>query len=241
MSVHLEAQEHLLEKSKSSESTYKSTETVQRSRLQVLIQYGAGFLLGTLFFVFALSSLSSTVTSTPSSLPDWSKNPEIAQCGSSPSEAESLGCTFDALAASYLPRHCYSATLFSAAQEEATDNLLSNELFHPLRPYPTPATFEWYTDHNLTLPIPQDDIPSLLPFEAFTWERYHVAHCTYMWRQVLDATSRVQQGEKDVFVNSRALDQAHMAHCRYVMAEQVRRVGATARVYFGYGNCTRLS
>ena len=188
-----------------------------------------------------LTTLNNTNTPKIPSLPDWSTQPDLAQCCNTAEEALAKGCTFDALAASYLPPHCHSQSLFHDAQEEATSNLLSHELKHPFHPYPTPKTFEWFADNELTDPIDQELIPTLDGFVAFTWERYHIGHCTYMWREVLEATTRVQRGEKGVYVNSRALDEGHMTHCRWVLAEQVRRVGAIARVEFGYGNCTRLS
>lgn len=171
---------------------------------------------------------------------DHATYPHIAQCGSSPAEAVEKGCVFDPMAAAYLPPACYDRELFLQAQHESTSNYLSWKLNDPYTPRPAPETFEWFIDQDLTIPIAQSDIPTTSLFQAFTWERYHIAHCEYVATQLLKAARRISQGEKNVYVNSGALNEAHRRHCRYVLGEQIRRVGDVALVSFGYGNCTRL-
>lgn len=172
---------------------------------------------------------------------DHATHPHIAQCGSNHAEAAEKGCSFDPMAAAYMPPACYDHELFLEAQYESTSNYLSWKHKDPLASRPAPETFEWYADQNLTISIAQDDIPTTSLFQAFTWELYHVAHCEYVATQLLKAARRVQQGEKNVYVNSGALNEAHRKHCRYVLGEQVRRVGDVALVLFGYGNCTKLT
>lgn len=172
---------------------------------------------------------------------DHATYPHVAQCGSSHVEAAEKGCAFDPMAAAYMPPACYDHELFLEAQHESTSNYLSWERKDPFTSRPAPETFEWFTDQNLTIPIAQDDIPTTTLFQAFTWETYHIAHCEYVATQLLKAARRIQQGEKNVYVNSGALNEAHRKHCRYILGEQVRRVGDVALVLFGYGNCTKLT
>lgn len=248
-----ESRERLLEKSEDTYSPRGHQESTHlhncKERRYRFICYGISLLSSLIVTVITLAIiLPSTRDCNPARLNtetisamDHAMHPHVAQCGSNHAEAAEKGCIFDPMAAAYLPPACYDHELFLKAQHESTSDYLSWELNDPFTPRPAPKTFEWFIDQNLTIPIAQDDIPTTRLFEAFTWETYHIAHCEYVATQLLKAARRIQQGEKNVYVNSGALNEPHRRHCRYVLGEQVRRVGNVALVSFGCGNCTKLT
>ena len=76
---------------------------------------------------------------------------------------------------------------------------------------------------------------------AYTLEKWHVAHCLYLWRLGLSIMKRVNAGEEGVYANIRALDGGHVNHCNNVIANQDHRRGAKATVTFGFGTCVRIT
>ena len=121
----------------------------------------------------------------------WDINGDVLRspCGSSPTEARALGCTFDIISFCWLPSRCYDAGL--------------SQKFDKL------ADWEWYLDHNKTQPVAKSDaLTGELDGLYVSWE-YHVQHCVYMWekmhRAFLGGGKRTLDGYIGVF--------SHTEHC----------------------------
>lgn len=145
-------------------------------------------------------------------------------------------CIFDEMLNGWVPKACYSQTLAADAVQEDTKLALLGGAGH----------FPWYKDLNFSSPIPSASLPEYLQSDdgnmnAYTWEKWHVAHCLYVWRLGLDMMRRVSRGEANLYVNVRVLDAGHINHCNRVIANQDHRVNATANVTFGYNTCIKVT
>jgi hypothetical protein len=98
----------------------------------------------------------------------------------------------------------------------------------------------------------EEDETGATRMKAFTSERWHLAHCLYVWELgnlALEAVRAIRtagddgdgNGDGEVWVNERVLNRQHIEHCRYVAANQGHRINATAEVSFGFGRCVRLA
>ena len=138
----------------------------------------------------------------------------VTECGSSPSEARSRGCHFDVMSFSWLPTPCHD--------KELAEEFLS------LRQW------EWFAtlpaDNNQTDTFEdqhrdgRDEVPTAVPLEVVqqgenerlyvTW-RYHLYHCTYMWRKLHRA---MQKGSP---VDGYIGEYAHTEHCERMLLREV--------------------
>ena len=149
---------------------------------------------------------------------------------------EATNCIFDEMLNGWVPLACYN--------EQLASNALRNDTY--LAAVGGAGHYPWYQDHNFTTPISSTELAQYLQTErgnmtAHTWEKWHVAHCLYIWRQGFDIMTRVTNGEKNIYVDNRVLDADHINHCNNVIANQDHRMGAKATVYFSGHKCVRVA
>jgi len=198
--------------------------------------------LGCLALAISLILVTSTlrlqqhpsVASKPASFP--SPPSKRIACHPQEDEVQSARCIFDEMLNGWVPTECYDEAL-------ATDSLRNDSRLAMMQ---GAGRFPWYSDLQFTHPLSPDELPGhlLAPsanMTAFTLEKWHVAHCLYVWRLGLDALDRIRRGEKGVVVNVRVLDASHVDHCNMVIADQEHRRNAKATVTFGFGTCVQIT
>ena len=156
-------------------------------------------------------------------------------CGDTLSKALTNGCIFDEMLNGWVPPRCHNATMAQEALRDDSELARLHAAGH----------FPWYEDQNFTTPL-SSSLEKFLQTErsglvAYTWERWHMAHCLYAWRIMSNTMSRLRNGEKNVWANVRTVDEAHIGHCNNVTAANMYRTHAKSIVYFGFGECVRLS
>ncbi|KAF2767048.1 hypothetical protein EJ03DRAFT_245294, partial [Teratosphaeria nubilosa] len=150
-------------------------------------------------------------------------------------EISTKDCIFDEMLNGWVPSACYNDQLASEALQDDSRLARLHAAGH----------FQWYTDLNHTTPITTAALPGHLRspvgnMTAYTIEKWHVAHCLYVWRLGHEAFKRVSRGHKQVYVNARVLSADHINHCNEVIASQEHRKGARAVVYFTLHHCVRI-
>ncbi|KAF2772218.1 hypothetical protein EJ03DRAFT_245371, partial [Teratosphaeria nubilosa] len=156
-------------------------------------------------------------------------------CTLDPSSTTTPPCIFDPTLNGWIPPACHNTPL-------ATSALRNDTLLARLQ---AAGPFQWYTDLDHSIPISTADLPAYLTspegnMTAHTIEKWHVAHCLYVWRLGNEALRRAAEGERGVYVNARVLSEEHVGHCNEVVASQGYRVGAKAVVQFGVNECVRI-
>jgi hypothetical protein len=206
-----------------------------------------------------------------------------ADCGSTLTSSLARSCIFDEGLNGWVPRRCHNATAaalflrndsalaltrgagrFAWYEDRAfllpiTDRVegdvdedrdLEETEVGRLERYLRMRYYEGRTDGGT-----EEDENRAMRMKAFTSERWHLAHCLYVWELGDLALERVRavrtageddddgerNGDKEVWVNERVLNRQHIEHCRYVAANQGHRINATAEVSFGFGKCVRLA
>jgi hypothetical protein len=151
------------------------------------------------------------------------------RCGNSPSEAKSLGCSFDMFANAWIPASCYNALV---ASDSESDN-----------------TYPIFWDSNHTRPANQEDmeiaafansrdITSLQYFHAAS--EWHVAHCLHLWRLAASATESLTKGVKGVGIYSKAADLHHAMHCSKIIMGFGQKSGKDGAIAPVIGRCVGL-
>ncbi|KAK2002411.1 hypothetical protein LX36DRAFT_730298 [Colletotrichum falcatum] len=143
-------------------------------------------------------------------------------CGASYEEAQSLGCAFDVYVNEWLPPSCYNREVAELSESNSSDL------------YPIAAgrnAFPVFWDSAMDEPASVKDV-MLAAFDNvkngyrihffLEWE-YHRAHCLHLWRLILSAMQRVQQGERNVGLYYKAADPKHVWHCNKLIAEADNR------------------
>ena len=118
----------------------------------------------------------------------WSQTFKPLPCGRTPAEALARGCHFDIIATAWLPPNCI-------------DNELVAE-FAGLYPW------QYFSHRNGTSPFPND--PDILGAQAgliWTTDRWHAAHCLYMWKKLNRAIVR------GWMTDAETITQSHTDHC----------------------------
>ncbi|KUI72152.1 hypothetical protein VM1G_07808 [Cytospora mali] len=138
----------------------------------------------------------------PSSNSDNSPQPQsedddtIATCGSTVEEAKALNCTWDLLAAAWLPPACIDQEL--------------NEEFRNEGPW------RYFADREGTEELPEEELPYRVGegMEFYASLKYHKTHCSYQWRKMHRAMMR---GTK---IENKLADYHHTKHCGHVQMQQ---------------------
>ncbi|KAE9373172.1 hypothetical protein N431DRAFT_289195, partial [Stipitochalara longipes BDJ] len=124
----------------------------------------------------------------PSGQLTWSQNFTPLPCGNSPSEALSRGCHFDIIATAWLPPKCIDVELASE--------------FAALHPW------QYFSNRNGTDPFPNDaDTLGMQTGPIWTTDRWHAAHCLYMWKKLNRA---IVEGR---MTDAETVAQSHTNHC----------------------------
>lgn len=185
-----------------------------------------------------LRSTGHFTLNVPQMQPPEKHKPQTITCGASRVEAIANGCRLDVMGDAWLPAPCFNSTAASAAVDRTT--FLSKLLGKGI--------FDWYIDSNHTQSVSLERLSELDSLRAYTWQAYHVAHCIYSWQTTVRAVNRVLSGERDVYIPSRLLSEAHVQHCARIIAgnggeEGILRgpVYAAVEVRFGLGTCINLS
>jgi hypothetical protein len=143
------------------------------------------------------------------------RGPPYESCGHSPAEARTRGCSFDISSFAWLTPECYN--------DELTQDFISW------------SDWTWYTSENSS-----DN--TQLPFETamlgeqdtFVDWRYHMVHCTFMWR--LQHLS-MENG----WVGRHLVNFEHTMHCQHALlmdAHENRDVRTPA--YIMYPRCLEV-
>ncbi|KAI8633232.1 hypothetical protein F5Y19DRAFT_471500 [Xylariaceae sp. FL1651] len=109
-------------------------------------------------------------------------------CGNTPSEALEHGCHFDLIATAWLPPKCIDSELVDEFQAE--------------------YQWQYFADNNGTERL-SDDADTLGSYTGTIWtvNRWHVAHCLYMWRKLNRALVNGWMTDAETF------QQHHTDHC----------------------------
>ena len=155
--------------------------------------------------LFGLYSLSSAVLPPHSST---SASQVSCSCGASISEAMSLDCRYDSLAAAWLPPLCRDDEL-TAEFDQAGPGL--------------DGSWEYFADKNATQLLTLNEVALLAEktdgdsdesaafYVSFRW---HIAHCVFYWRKMF----RAQEG--GVVVERRYMKESHIEHCAHAFLDR---------------------
>jgi hypothetical protein len=160
-----------------------------RSRM---LRLCAIFLL--LFFTFwgALSLFHTLYTSVYSPF-----RHDNCYCGNSTTEAISLSCVYDSLAAAWLPPYC-------------TDSALTLEFEHSGQN--ADGTWTYWADNEHTRELTRDEVAALADFpdkRMYFDMEWHRMHCLFYWRKLM----RVMEGTGAQMVEPSYNSEMHTKHC----------------------------
>ncbi|EHA26917.1 hypothetical protein ASPNIDRAFT_225630 [Aspergillus niger ATCC 1015] len=163
----------------------------------------------TLLAIWGLINLTQTLvlSITTTHLP----TPKACHCGNSTTEALTLGCKFDSLAAAWLPPHC-------------RDDELTAE-FERAGPNPD-GSWTYYADDYHAVPMAIEEVAALADNQSARVQMtrdWHVVHCLFYWRKMF----RVREME-GVIVEPSFDHEEHIKHCIGVVLED--SWGTEARV-----------
>jgi hypothetical protein len=108
-------------------------------------------------------------------------------CGSSTTEATSLGCKFDPMVNGWTPLECYNKAL--------------SDEFMAL------PNYTWYSDPEHQHPIPMDILYQGEQAITYPEQFHHDRHCLYTWRKLHLAVAGRAMVDSDTFWYN------HTAHC----------------------------
>ncbi|RAQ62083.1 hypothetical protein AFCA_012967 [Aspergillus flavus] len=125
-------------------------------------------------------------------------------CGNSTSEAISLGCKFDSLAAAWLPPYC-------------RDDELTAE-FERSGPGPN-GSWDYFADDYHKIPMTLEEVAALgdnQSAKVMMTREWHVVHCLFYWRKQFRVRFREAQGG---IVEPSFDSETHINHCISVILE----------------------
>ncbi|MCJ1383296.1 hypothetical protein MMC17_006409 [Xylographa soralifera] len=217
------------------------------SRLLALLYSPARLAIATALIVFFNIIITLTLTHTRplfSSLrPDRTgPSPSFLRplCGSSPSEALALNCTWISLINCWLPSACTDPSVLAPA--EFSSGPLAENATHDA------STIPLYWDSAFTIPATLADVQKAAFANGeedsnvmlYTVYDYHRAHCMYLWRLSTVAFERVAKGEKGVGVFFKGASQEHTEHCVEAVYEYKEQGGMRNEIVPGVGRCVGL-
>jgi len=129
---------------------------------------------------------------------DYSWSAVHSSCGTNPAEARARNCSFDILSFAWQTPECYD------------EPLLSDFLSYDLTDGPTGWTF--WTEPNRNVSISRETVMAG-EIDAFVTWRYHIVHCTFMWRQMHRAFERG-------WIDSHSRNYNHTLHCQNTLLEK---------------------
>jgi hypothetical protein len=139
----------------------------------------------------------------------------VTQCGSTPSEAKSLGCIFETTLSLWVPPDCYDFELETIyLQQEG---------------------LAYYRDVNLTQPVSLREVKTgESPGWFVPWD-HHVRHCSFAWRKFHRAAAF---GKK---IDGYVLQYAHTEHCLKMMTDpEPERMALTQFDMAMWPNCGKV-
>lgn len=161
---------------------------------------------------------------------EYTSSGELLSCGSSFEEAEAAGCIFDIMTFAWTPPACLD--------EEVHADVISD--LSELAPTRGAGTWPWWRWENRTEPLEQTTEVLRLYDDIWTDTIYHRAHCLYLWRIMHRAAGRVIEGEKEVYVYSKAAQWEHVIHCNKLLNELDKPMTDLAMAVRVVGHCVRL-
>ncbi|KAL9635102.1 MAG: hypothetical protein Q9164_003673 [Protoblastenia rupestris] len=116
----------------------------------------------------------------------------LHHCGDSVEEAQQLGCTWDSLAAAWLPPACID--------QELTDEFRAQH------------NWTYFADKKGNEPLMEEELKYRIGKNAtyFTSLRYHRTHCNFQWRKMHRAW------ERGTWIESALARYHHTKHCGFV-------------------------
>ncbi|RAL05406.1 uncharacterized protein BO80DRAFT_136147 [Aspergillus ibericus CBS 121593] len=147
-----------------------------------------------LLALWGLTNLTTTLFHTVHSPPQT----KTCYCGTSTTEALTLNCKFDSLAAAWLPPHC-------------RDDELTAEFDHA-GPGPN-GTWTYYADDYHTIPMSIDEVALLADNQSARVQmtrEWHVVHCLFYWRKMIRVRDRAAEG---VMMEPSFDNEEHVRHC----------------------------
>jgi hypothetical protein len=143
-----------------------------------------------------------------------SRHPEWENCGSSPAEALSLGCSFDVMSFTWIPTRCFDQELM--------------EDFLALR------SWSWYMDKEGVNSVDFAAVSAGCYDELYVTEEYHLYHCTYMWRKMHRA---ILEGRP---LDSYIGNINHTEHCGMMLLNPNGPMnGITTTIFTKYPHCPK--
>jgi hypothetical protein len=148
-----------------------------------------------------------------------SKGNELGECGSTIQEARSLGCKFDPMSWIWVQPACYQADLI--------DDFLNRTDWH--------FYLDGNTEFSQQTEVPMEEWVGGDHKVLFADWKYHVVHCTYVWRKMHEAM------EKHMPVDNEMMEMHHTKHCGMELLDEWLHEDQTcARLPDGEPCLTRL-
>lgn len=154
----------------------------------------------------------------------------VLSCGETFEDAKAAGCIFDVMTFAWTPPACLD--------EQVHRDVISAE--SELAETHGAGIYPWWRDYNRTEPLEQ--LPEVLSDTERPWtdNHYHRAHCLYLWRIMHRATTRVINGEKEVYVYSKAAEWEHVIHCNKLLNMVDKPPSDLSRAKRVVGHCVRV-
>ena len=150
--------------------------------------------------------------------PQSPHHPRHTSCGTTPSQARSRACHFDILSFAWQTPECYDAELIT--------DFLSYD------------NWTFYAEFNTTDPTKTVDTATALEGNTglyVDW-KYHVTHCTFMWRQMHRAFT--VRG----YIDSHLDNYMHTLHCQGTLLDRERDMGGVTVIgMLRYPECREVA
>lgn len=192
------------------------------SRRTRIISHTLVSLLTTLFWltiVLLVSHPPKTIWSSTTSSPSKSRDPHhnittnarLQTCGTTPTQARSLGCKYDILLNNWIPAPCYDDEFI----QEYTDD----------------ESWGAYFDRNMTILLSPTEMSESEFY--YTSVRDHINHCAILWKKQFFAFYEQRRAIDTIVVSA-----GHTDHCaQYLMDVEESKIKEATRVERGFAGC----
>jgi hypothetical protein len=173
-----------------SQKTETDSSSEEDGRLEVVYRSSSPRIL---IAILSLSLLTSSLllyqTFHPISPPPRTHQQELGDCGHSSDEARAHGCRFDPMTWAWQRPECYREELIESFLNRTEWRMYTNYTLHPEEEIPRE---EWMRgDHDV----------------VYAENKYHLVHCTYMWRKLHSAFLHHLPTDSD------SMAEHHSLHC----------------------------
>ncbi|KAF2035099.1 hypothetical protein EK21DRAFT_41515, partial [Setomelanomma holmii] len=134
-------------------------------------------------------------------------------CSRSSKVAMERGCIMEPLFYGWMPRQC--------SWREFSDQ------------WPVFEDRQWYSDVNMTIPIPVEDLWAGRYVHIYT-SKYHGEHCLFQWRKLQYAMDQRKE-----FLDKKTISVHHTSHCADQISQGCEAPNDRNDVELGFYRCRR--